>query len=108
MVWRKDLQPEGAERVRWVSANSVAKGERMYLLKVQSKYDESDREWHGKWRRYIHTEGAEGEIAKGMAKGERTYSLKVQSRYDVSDREWRATGRNDVQPEDAEGIRWVR
>jgi len=40
-------------------ANGVAKGERMYILKAQNKYDGSDHEWRGKGKRYIHTEGAE-------------------------------------------------
>ena len=66
-------------------ANGVAKGERMYSLKMQSKYNGSDREWRDEGRRYTQTEGAE------------------QVRW--SDREWHGKGRKDIQPEDAE---WVR
>jgi hypothetical protein len=40
-------------------ANGVAKGERTYLLKMQSGYDESDREWHGKGRKDVLSEDAE-------------------------------------------------
>ena len=69
-------------------ANGVAKEERTYGLKMQSKYDGSDREWRGEGRRYIHTEGAE------------------QVRW--SDREWRGKGRKDVQSEDAERVQQVR
>jgi len=47
--------------------NGVAKAETAYSLKVQSGYNESDREWHGK--------------------GKRAYSLKMQSRCDGSDRD---------------------
>ena len=28
--------------------NAMAKGSRTYFLKMQSEYDGSDREWHGK------------------------------------------------------------
>jgi len=49
--------------------NSMAKGERTYLLKVQSGYNGSDREWHGKGRRYIHAEGAERVRSKMAGKG---------------------------------------
>ena len=40
-------------------ANVVAKGERTYLLKMQSGYDGSDREWHGKGKKDVLPEGAE-------------------------------------------------
>jgi len=40
-------------------ANGMAKGERTYSLKMQSGYDRSDREWRGKGRKDIHSEGAE-------------------------------------------------
>jgi len=39
--------------------NGVAKGERIYSLKMQSGYDRSDHEFHAEGRRYIQTEGAE-------------------------------------------------
>jgi len=39
--------------------NGMAKGERTYLLKVQSGYNWSDREWHGKRRKDVQSEGAE-------------------------------------------------
>jgi len=67
-------------------ANGVAKGERTYSLKVQNKYDGSDREWRGKGRKDVHSEGAEqvrwvrSRIA--WQKGGGTYILKVQSKYD--------------------------
>ena len=38
--------------------NSVAKGERTYLLKMQSGYDGSDREWCGKGRKNVQPEDA--------------------------------------------------
>jgi len=40
-------------------ANGVAKGERTYNLKVQNKYDGSDREWHGEGRKDVQPEDAE-------------------------------------------------
>ena len=40
-------------------ANGVANRERTYTLKMQSGYDGSDDEWHGKGGRYVHTESAE-------------------------------------------------
>jgi hypothetical protein len=40
-------------------ANGVAKGERTYSLKVQNKYDRSDREWRGEGRKDVQPEGAE-------------------------------------------------
>ena len=40
-------------------ANDTAKGEKAYFLKVQSRYDGSDREQHGKGRKGILAEGAE-------------------------------------------------
>jgi len=61
----------------------------MYLLKVQSRYDVSHREWHGKGRNDVQPEGAEvgmtGQVMNGIWR-EMTYLLKVQSRYDGSDR----------------------
>jgi hypothetical protein len=56
---------------------------------MQSRYDGSDHEWHGK------------EI-KG------TYILKMQSRYNESNHEWHGKGIKDVLPEDAEQVRSVR
>ena len=29
--------------------NGTTKGERTYTLNMQSRYDGSDREWHGEW-----------------------------------------------------------
>ena len=40
-------------------ANGMAKGEMTYLLKVQSGYDGSGREWHDNGRNGIPAEGAE-------------------------------------------------
>jgi len=40
-------------------ANGVAKGERTYILKMQSGYDGSDRKWHGKGRKDVQPEDAE-------------------------------------------------
>jgi len=40
-------------------ANGVAKGERTYNLKVQNKYDGSDREWHGEERMDVQPEDTE-------------------------------------------------
>ena len=39
--------------------NGVAKGERIYSLKMQSGYDGSDRKWCGKGRKDVQTEDAE-------------------------------------------------
>jgi hypothetical protein len=39
--------------------NGMAKGERMYILKMQSRYNKSDHEWHGKGRRDIQPEDVE-------------------------------------------------
>jgi len=85
---RNDVQPEGAERVRW-----------------------SDCKWHGKERNDILSEGAEQvrpvRVANGTTTREMTYLLKVQSRYDQSGREWDDNARNDVPPEGAEQVRCV-
>jgi len=40
-------------------ANGVAKGERTYNLNMQSGYDRSDHEWHGKGRKDVLAEDAE-------------------------------------------------
>jgi hypothetical protein len=39
--------------------NGMGKGERTYSLKMQSGYDGSDHEWHGKGRKDVHSEDAE-------------------------------------------------
>ena len=40
-------------------ANGMAKGEREYFLKVQNKYNGSDREWRGKGRKNVQPEDTE-------------------------------------------------
>ena len=67
--------------------NGTAKGERTYILEIQSRYDGSDHEWHGKGIKDIQPEdaGMMDHIANGPAKRYRTYMLKMQSRYNRSD-----------------------
>jgi len=40
-------------------ANGVAKGERTYRLKMQSRYDRLDCKWHGEGRKDVQPEDAE-------------------------------------------------
>jgi len=40
-------------------ASGVVKGEQTYILKMQSRYDGSDRIWHSKGRKNVHSEDAE-------------------------------------------------
>ena len=102
---------------------------------MQSRYDGSDCEWHGKEIKDIQPGDAEqvqwvrsqmawqgdqghtawrcragmmGQIMNGMAKKSRTYSLKMQSRYNWSDREWHSEGIKGVLAEDAEQVQRVR
>jgi len=74
-------------------ANGRAKEEMSYRLKVQSRYNGSDCERHGKGRKGILPEGAKRE---------------VQSGYDGSDCKRHGKGRNDILSEGAERVRWVR
>ena len=39
--------------------NGIAKRSRTYRLKMQSKYDGSDREWHGEEIKDVRSEDAE-------------------------------------------------
>jgi hypothetical protein len=66
-------------------ANGMAKRSGMYILKMQSRYDGSDRKWHEK-------------------KDQGTYTLKMQSRYNGSDHEWHDKEIRDIHPEDAEQV----
>ena len=115
--------------------NGMAKGERTYSLKTQSRYDGSDCKWYEERRRDIQAKGCrastmgqimndmergggthilkvqskyDGQIANGMAMGERTYSLKMRSGYDESDREWHGKGRKGILAGSAEWVRRVR
>jgi hypothetical protein len=52
-------------------ANGMAKGGKAYFLEMQSRYDGSDRERHGKGREGIHSEDTAGtvvQITNGIAK----------------------------------------
>ena len=82
-----NILAEGAESMGQI-ANGMAKREMTHSLKVQSKYDESDREWRGKGRVNVLSENTYDGSDCGVAKGEMTYTLKARSGYDDSDREW--------------------
>jgi hypothetical protein len=82
----------------------VAKGERTYLLKMQSGYDGLDREWHGKGRKDVLASTSKSDLSITI-RFERTYQLKMQSGYDGLDREWHGKGRKDVLAEGAEQVR---
>ena len=56
---RTGVQPENAERTMGQIPNSMAKGERVYFLKLQSRYDRSGHECHGKRRKDVLAEGGE-------------------------------------------------
>jgi len=91
-------------------ANSMAKRKMTHSLKVQSKYDESNRECRGKGRNDTQAESAEQIqwVRPQKPLQRKAEHTRCRAGMDGSGREWHGKRRNDVHPEGAERKRWVR